>query len=80
MSHGGGPYDPEAEELLKRLKAKAVVLIVHGGDRGDGFEVQCTNPEVLKALSSVLRGCAAVIDLDLDAVARHLCGRGRLNG
>lgn len=77
MSHGAGPYDPEAIELMQRLKADCVVLIVHGGSRGDGFEVCCIDPRLLKMLAAVLRGCAAAIEIDMAALQPE---SGRLDG
>lgn len=62
---GGGKYDDEAEELLKRIGAKALVLLVHEGKHGDGFEVQGFDPVLIRMLPNVLRGAAAAIEHEI---------------
>lgn len=76
MSHGGGKYDKEAQELLERLGADGVVLIVTGGKRGPGFEVQVTDLGLMRTLPMVLRGAAISIEIDLQLGERP----ERLNG
>lgn len=65
MSIGGGKYDAEALELLERLQADGIVLLVTGGPRGEGFEVQVTDLALMRALPAALRGAAAMIEIDL---------------
>lgn len=36
---GGGKYEPECTEALLKCGAQSVLLIVFGGDRGDGFSI-----------------------------------------
>ena len=63
-TNGPGRYDPECTELRERLKARGVVLIVHGGVKGDGFEVHL-DPVALAAFPSVLRDMANQIEAQM---------------
>lgn len=63
-TNGPGKYDPECTELRERLMAAGVVLIVHGGMRGDGFEVQMDGLALL-SLPAVLRDMATQIEAQL---------------
>lgn len=65
MSHGGGKYEKEAQELLEKLGADGLVLIVTGGKRGPGFEVAVTDPGLMRSLPMVLRGAAVSIEIDI---------------
>jgi hypothetical protein len=62
MSHGPGPYDPEAVALHLSTRAKALVLIVIGGDRGNGFETISVDPDFYSRLPAMLRQCADEIE------------------
>jgi hypothetical protein len=64
MSDGPGKYDDEATWVRERIKASGVILIVVGGDRGQGFEVQATL-EVTLNLPTMLRTLADQIEADL---------------
>lgn len=62
MPNGPGKYDPECTQALLSTKAVATVLVVIGGDRGNGFSVTSTDPEAIKKLSALLRMMADQID------------------
>ena len=61
---GPGKYDDEATWVRERTKASGVILIVIGGDRGQGFAVQAT-VEVTLSLPTLLRDMADQIETDL---------------
>lgn len=61
---GPGKYDAEATIVMEATKAKGVILIVIGGDRGEGFAVQAT-AEVTWAIPDILRNMAEVIEKDI---------------
>lgn len=46
---GGGKYDADCEELLKKFEALGVALIVLDGKKGNGFSVSMPNDKVLIA-------------------------------
>lgn len=64
MTIGPGKYDAEAMTVMESAKAKGVILIVIGGDRGEGFSVVAT-PEVTWALPDMLRSIAKDVEVDL---------------
>jgi len=55
---GPGKYDKEATTIRKATNADGVVLIIIGGNKGDGFscqaslEVHLTLPEILKNVAN----------------------------
>jgi hypothetical protein len=57
-------YDDEVTWVLERTRASGVVLIVVGGDRGEGFALQATR-KVTPRLPMVLRDIADQIEKDL---------------
>lgn len=64
-----GKYGPEAEELLKRTGAKAVLVMIVGGDRGSGFTVaETTGGAFTKDAPRILR----LIADDLEAQRKPL--------
>lgn len=63
MTMGPGAYDEETTMVMKRTKAHAVILIVIGGTKGEGFSIQST-PEVILKLPVLLRDIADQIDAD----------------
>ncbi len=65
MSHGPGKYDDEATAAREATGAAAVVLIVLGGRKGEGFAVQATSPALVAKLPALLRSMAEQIDADL---------------
>lgn len=46
MTWGPGKYDAEAEELMLRLRARGLVLVVIEGDRGFGCSVKSMATDV----------------------------------
>jgi len=61
MTAGPGRYDHIATIAREQTDAKAVVVIIHGGNRGEGFSVQCDNPMFLFTLPDILEEVAAQI-------------------
>lgn len=61
MALGPGKYDDECTLVRERVGAEGVVVIVMGGDRGNGFSCQAD-----------LRTTALLPDL-LEKVARQIC-------
>lgn len=61
MALGPGLYDDEVTALRKRYHAVGVVLIVMGGDKGEGFSMQADLettlklPEMLEWIAAQLR-------------------------
>jgi len=65
---GGGKYDPELGSALEATGAAVVLLVVIGGDRGDGFAVAVNEarlpaafvrnevPALLRALAESIEG------------------------
>ena len=64
MSVGPGKYDAECTSVHKATKASSVVLIIFGGDRGDGFSVTAT-VDVIWALPDTLREIAKQLENDI---------------
>ncbi len=58
MAIGPGKYDGWALRLIKETHAEAVVVIVLGGKKGNGFAVKTTDPEFSLHLPDILRGVA----------------------
>jgi hypothetical protein len=74
MAQGPGVYDHEATCARVACNARAVTLIVIGGDRGGGFAVQVNGAsqaeaaELTLAMSRALRAAADSMERD----ARHI--------
>lgn len=62
---GPGKYDKEAQELLERLKAKGLVLLVFDGDRGYGMAVKA-QPHIMAVLPEILRKIADGVEAEID--------------
>jgi hypothetical protein len=65
MSNGPGKYDSVLTEARARTNAAGAVLIIMGGNQGDGFAVQVA-PDYLFKLPTMLRYMADQIDADLE--------------
>lgn len=63
MTAGPGKYNDVATDVRKRTKARAVILAIFGGERGEGFEVQ-SDPNLLASLPTILRQMADQIERD----------------
>ena len=64
---GGGKYDPELGAALEATGAAVVLLVVIGGDRGDGFAVAVNEARLPAAcvraeIPSLLRALAEGIE------------------
>jgi hypothetical protein len=60
MALGPGKYDPECGELLERLKARGVILVVLNGDRGTGMACKLPFGETIRT-AQILEAVAAEI-------------------
>jgi hypothetical protein len=47
-------YDPHCEHVLEETHAEAVILVVLGGDHGDGVAVNLVAPELLRRAADEL--------------------------
>lgn len=61
MAFGPGKYDDEATKVRASTQASGVIVIVIGGDRGEGFACQATL-EVTLTLPKMLRSIADQIE------------------
>ena len=57
-----GKYDEEATIVRERTGGHTVIVIVLGGDRGEGFSVQTEDPLVNRSLPALLRRVADGIE------------------
>jgi len=61
---GPGKYDAIATVAREAAKARGIVLVIFGGERGHGLEVQ-GDVETLWAVPEILRETANAIEADL---------------
>lgn len=61
---GPGKYDDETLELLTRLQAKGVFLLVHDGEHGNGVSAK-GSMEFMALLPNLLDTLAAQLRIDL---------------
>jgi CO dehydrogenase/acetyl-CoA synthase alpha subunit len=73
---GAGKYDDIADELMLRLKAEGIVVIVFHGSRGDGASAKATNVNPA-GVPILLRQMAA--DMERDILQAIQNSSGRLN-
>ena len=63
---GGGKYDYELSEVMGSARAKVVLLVVLGGNRGDGFTMAVDETlyagAVIAEVPSILRAIADSIE------------------
>jgi hypothetical protein len=64
MTIGPGKYDDETTMVQAKTQARGVVLIIIGGNKGEGFSIQATL-EVTLAVPKMLRRIADQIEADL---------------
>jgi len=70
MTTGPGKYDDMATLVREATKAACVVVIVVGGNRGDGFSVQTADiRQTFTIMPRVLRSVATQIDKDAKKLA-----------
>jgi hypothetical protein len=70
MTIGAGKYDEEATLVQQRTKAKGVIVIVLGGNQGEGFSCQATL-EVVLTLPSMLRDIANQLEADTPNILKY---------
>jgi hypothetical protein len=63
MAVGPGKYDKVATDARTQTKAQGVILIVVGGEHGDGFSAQLTLDQTLM-MPTILRRVADAIERD----------------
>ena len=85
MSLGpGGKYDKECEELLVKLGAECVMLIVGDGERGSGFSITIKPKKrhplhVLKAVFLSLIDVSRQLQRDIARLERDLAASIKAN-
>lgn len=62
MATGPGSYDDAVTHIREKHKASTVIVIVMGGDRGEGFDIQSIDPQMPLKIPHLLRGMAAMIE------------------
>lgn len=70
----GGNYDAECEEMLIRAQASGVVLIVLGGNKGNGFSVSGVEGEhggIVGQLPKILRHVADSVEQRLSQASKQ---------
>jgi hypothetical protein len=67
MPVGPGKYGARAEAILREVGGTLCVVMVIG-NKGPGFDVACSDPALLLALPSILRGAAD----ELEATMAHV--------
>lgn len=60
----GGKYDVETEGLCRTLAAQAVLLIVLGGVKGQGFSVCLRDQKLQEKLPAILREVASAMEAE----------------
>lgn len=68
MPLGPGKYGARAEQLLREVGGRLVVVITIGhAPNMSAFDVASADPEILLHIPETLRGVAAAIEADLKA-------------
>jgi ribosomal protein S12 methylthiotransferase accessory factor YcaO len=65
-TNGPGKYDPEVLELMERLQAKGICVIVFDGERGHGVAAKGTH-DFMHFLPGFLESLAAQVRNDLSS-------------
>jgi hypothetical protein len=79
MPFGPGKYDDDATAIREKLKANGIILIVLGGEKGQGFSAQLdlaaamAMPEMLRTVADQIEETQAEIKAAIDEI-------GGLNG
>jgi hypothetical protein len=70
MAIGPGKYDDVATKAREMTNALGVIVIIFGGDKGNGFSLQAVYQpnEFMKNVPKMLRTVADQIDADLTGV------------
>ena len=66
MARGIGKYDAIAQAAHFLAQAQGVIIIVYGGEKGDGCGARLS-PELMARVPADLRAIAAQIEADLGA-------------
>lgn len=69
-AEGPGKYGDEATEIMKKTKARTVLLIVENGNKGSGFSVITRDHSVRFLIPTILRHMADEIEQGI-ATARN---------
>jgi hypothetical protein len=64
MTAGAGKYDAVTTKVREETQAEGIILVIFGGNKGDGFSVQATS-DILLDLPKMLRSIADQIAADL---------------
>jgi len=67
MALGPGKYDDAATAVMEMTKAAGVLVIVMGGERGQGFSFQSVSIELIRNVPAMLRTVADQIEADLNS-------------
>jgi hypothetical protein len=71
MALGPGKYDDVCTAARERASAIGALVVIFGGEKGDGFSMQAT-PAITLALPAILRLLADDVERDgLAAWGRH---------
>lgn len=62
MALGPGKYDEICTKVREETKATAAMVVIGGGDKGNGFSLQASDIEFLLALPRILRQIADEIE------------------
>jgi hypothetical protein len=68
MPVGPGKYDHLASQAREAADARAVLLMIIGGEQGGGFSFQSYDPELILTLPAILRNMADQIERDVSSV------------
>jgi hypothetical protein len=70
MAEGPGKYDDVATIARVATKAKGIIIIVLGGELGNGFSVQMEAPD-LEIMPGILRDLADQIEKDMKVMTAN---------
>lgn len=64
-THGPGKYDDECALIKGMTLARGVLLVVVGGEHGNGVSMKIDDPTIAAMVPAMLEGLAAQIRADL---------------
>lgn len=67
MAVGPGKYDDLCTYVREQAEAELAIVVIGGGNRGEGFCVQSANADVTAALPKMLRCMADSIEKDINS-------------
>jgi len=65
MTIGPGKYDDVATSVREQTEATAVIVMIFGGDKGNGFSVQVEDLTLMRIMPAILRELADKIEQDI---------------